>query len=400
MAFHRRRARSGALPVLAALLAALSGSDLAAQQEPALPDLGSLKPASAPAFILLDVSPTAVERPSEAADLAFSLANRSSMLSRVPENYALEFSPYWLRPRPALTWQADSSRSLGAALARTLSLSAATAELGTGDAPLTGVALGGRAQLVSGRHSTETRRALRALEDSLAAEGGLLLRMANPDLQSLEAWLREQLAQPDAAPAQIRQEYLARRTAIYDRVMASADYQARVARMRSAFDNLALRREGPMLEVAGGASWGFPGGTWDRGSLRRWGAWASYGCERCVQWQGGTPFTPVAVLRYLGGEQGDSLGNALDFGGRLILGSARYSASVEGVRRQFVGDGAPDARYRLAGIMEYQVGQDLWLRASFGRDYQTEREGSLLAQFGLKFNFADQRYAPGARDGS
>lgn len=392
--------RSAAFPALAVLLlAAPGGSGLAAQQG-ALPDLGSLKPTSAPAFVLLDVSPTSVERPSEAADLAFSLANSSSLLTRVPQNYALELSPYWLRLRPALTWQADDDRSPVEALARTLSFSAATAELGTDASPLTGLALGGRAQLMSGRYSAETRQTLRALEDSLAAQGGLQLRMANPELQELDAWLREQLARPDPDRAGIRQEYLARRTAIYDRVLASPDYQERVAKMRSAFDNLALRREGPMLEFAGGASWGFPGATWEKGALRRWGGWASYSCEGCVRWQGATPMTPVAVVRYLGGGDGDSLGSTLDLGGRLIAGNARYSASVEGVYRQFVGDDAPDALYRLAGIMEYQVGQDLWLRASFGRDYQTEREGSLIAQFGLKFNFADRRYAPGAPPGS
>lgn len=380
---------------------ALCTSGLSAQQASGLPDLGSLKPSTAPAFILLGVSPTSVERPAEAADLAFSVFNSTSMLSSVPQNYALEVSPYWLSARPTLTWQQDTTRSVAESLLRTLSVSVGTAELGTDVAPVSGLAGGFRAQVLSGRYAPETVETLKALENSLKAEGALLLRMARDSLETLDEWLQEQLARPGADPQRIRQEYLERHTAISYRVSASPEYQERVKRMRSAFDNLALRRVGPMLEIAGGASWGFPRGTWDEGTVHNWGAWATYSCERCVQWEGGVPFTPVAVLRYLGGESAvDSLGSAVDLGGRLIVGNARYAASVEGVRRQFVGDDAPDALYRVAGILEYQAQEDLWLRASFGRDYRSESAGSLIAQFGVKFNFADQRYTPEEMNGS
>ena len=48
--------------------------------------------------------------------------------------------------------------------------------------------------------------------------------------------------------------------------------------------------------------------------------------------------------------------------------------------------------YRVAGVLEYQLWKDSWAIATFGRDHNTSLEGSLIAQLGLRLQFADERY--------
>src|SRR5262245_61828007 len=98
-----------------------------------LPELTSLKPSDAPAFVLLGASPTAVERPGSPPDLALMLVNRTGGFTSLPSDFATEIAPYWLRARPALTWQADTSRTVEQSFSRTFMASAASAEIGSED---------------------------------------------------------------------------------------------------------------------------------------------------------------------------------------------------------------------------------------------------------------------------
>ncbi|HEX6372948.1 MAG TPA: hypothetical protein VF006_28755 [Longimicrobium sp.] len=375
-----------------ALFVAASPSSAASQGE--APELSSLKPTSAPAFILLNVAPSEVERPSNPSDLALSLVNSTGRFSELPENYALESAPYWLTTHKTLTWQQDSTRTLGQSVARTLSFSLASAEIGDESSPITGLSFGGRTMLFSGRYSKETRDSLDMMAQVLAQEGTANLNAAKARLEAdIDAWFAAEMEKPNPDRAAIAAELRRLRAAVDDAVLLDPDYQRRVKALRERFDNFAIRREGPMLEIAGGAAWGFPNRTWEAGTLRRWGAWATYGCEACATVRGAPPITPVLMVRYLGGED-DVEGDVLDVGGRLIVNDPRYGLSVEGVWRQFTGDGDAKDLYRIAGTIEYQVRRDMWLQATFGRDQDSSSEGSLLAQLGFKFNFAEQRYKP------
>lgn len=388
-----RRGQGGSctFPLIVAVLAAFAPEALASQNE--APELSSLRAPPSPAFILLDVAPTEVQRPTNPADLAFSLVNSTSTFSELPENFAVEAAPYWFTTRRTLTWDKDNKRSVMQSFLRTFTLSSASAEIGTEAAPVTGLSLGGRGMLLSGRYSKATQDSLRAMQNALAEEGRLNQDAADDLIDVLDAWFLAEMAKPGADTAAIRAEYTRRRTAIDDAVLSNPEYQRQVKTLRAQFNDYAVRREGHMLEIAGGAAWGFPGAVWDAGTLHRWAAWATYGCEGCTALPGGVPITPVVMVRYQGGED-DVDGDVLDVGGRLIVSDPRWGLSVEGVWRQFTGGSDADALYRIAGHVEYQVRKDTWLLATFGRDQDASSEGSLLAQLGFKFNFTEQRYQP------
>jgi len=380
----------------AALLLATGTAALC--QAPELPALNSLRPTASPAFVLLGVSPTEVTRPTSMPDLGLDVASVARSFSSVPQNYALEASPYWLRGQGDLSWQKDADRSVGQSIARTLGISIATAETGTELVPRTGVAFGLRTMVLSGHIPAAVRDTLQRLGAYLAGEGALFERYAAPQRALDDAWASAELARISALPATDRPAALrafqeanearkAQRRAIVEQNPA---YRSEVAAGRKRFDGFAMRREGAMLEVAAGSTWEFAARDWQTGQLGRAGVWATYSCEGCVL-AGGAPVTPLVLVRYTHARAGDE--NVLDAGGRLILSGGRYDLSAEGVARSVLGKDTPTL-YRVAGIFDYQVQQNLWLLASFGRDYQTAAEGSLVAQLGLKFNFAQARYRP------
>ncbi|MDB4950921.1 MAG: hypothetical protein JWM27_3570 [Gemmatimonadetes bacterium] len=395
------------------LLAAAAGLSLAlaaplpatlAAQADSLPGLNSLKPSSAPAFVLLGAAPSEVARPTTPTDVGLSLARAAKSLGTVPQDYALEASPYWLRGHANLTWRADSARTLRQSLARTLAFSVASAELGAVDSAAgtpvrTGVAFGLRTMLMSGHYSAATVSALHALEIATGREGAVHEKYAAAQNAADEAWVAAQVAaigamtdaaQKQAAMVAFRAENSARINRRDDAVLANPAYQAEVAALRRPFQNLSMKREGSMLEVSAGASWAFPGRVWQAGRMDRVGAWATYSCESCLVAGGTVPITPLATVRFY--HQGGGEPDVLDAGGRLILAGGRFDLSAEGVVRSFLGAGAPKALYRVAGIFDYQVQENLWLLSTFGRDYRSATEGSLIAQLGVKFNFARQRY--------
>ncbi|HEX8391912.1 MAG TPA: hypothetical protein VF665_06070 [Longimicrobium sp.] len=387
---HRRTRFLVAARISAVLLALSAPRSARAQNE--APELSSLRPPASPAFLLLGVSPTEVHRPTNPADFAFTLVNGTSMLSELPENFALEAAPYWFASRRMLTWQEDNVRSPIQSFWRTLAVTTGSAEIGTDEAPVTGVSVGSRAMLLSGRYSQATIDSLSALQSALASEGGMNLRLAAVPLAALDRWLANEMGKPGANRDSLRAEYNRRRAAIDDAVLTDPAYQKQVKAVRDRFNDFAVRREGHMLEVAGGAAWGFPDRVVDAGRLRRWAGWATYSCERCFS-PAGPPLTPVVMVRYQAGED-DVGGDVLDVGASLNASDTRWGLSIEGVWRQFTGGSDADALYRIAGHLEYQVRRDMWLQATFGRDQDTSREGSLLAQLGFRFNFAEERYKP------
>ncbi len=390
MSTHARR------PVATAALLLAIGSQVPAQGK--LPELSSLKPSTAPAFVLLGASPSAIERPTTPADFALMLANRAEQFSTVPKEFATEVAPYWMGSRPQLSWTADTARTIGQSIARTFTFSAANASIGTKTLPRTGLAAGARMMLLSGRLSETSKQTLRNLEASLAEEGAIFNRMRAAPLQeiddSLTARLRaaQQLdpAQRAEAMARALERKKAETDALTAKVLASPAFLDSIAEGRKRFTNVALNREGPMLELAGAAGWGFDNAVWRTGKFDRWGAWATFTWARGTAHDDGAKIAPILVARFIANDS-DTLPNFFDAGARLVVHDDRYGASLETVVRKPVGSSGKTL-YRVAGVLEYQLRKDSWAIATFGRDHNTSVEGSLIAQLGLRLQFADERY--------
>ncbi|MEX2283836.1 MAG: hypothetical protein WEE89_15230 [Gemmatimonadota bacterium] len=397
-----RRATAAVSPLGFMVLLVQVAVPAATEAQGKVPELSALKPTAAPAFMLLGVSPTSIERPSSPADFGLMLVNRTERLSTIPEEFAVELSPFWLRRHPDLTWRADTARTIEQSIIRTLTWSAATAEIGNELAPQTGVAVGGRFMMLSGQLTRASKETLIALEQSLAAEGGLKNRMAAARLKILDDSLRVRLqaaqqlsdAQRQTAIAAAVQMHSVAAAALDAQILADPAYQDSIAEGRKRFENIALEREGPMLEIAAAAGWAFDNRIWDQGGFERWGVWSSLSWARSTAMPDGAKLTPVVLLRYTA-NRSDAQPDYLDAGARLILHDDRYAVSFETVLSSPTGEGVAERLYRVAGVLEYQLRKDAWAIATFGRDHNTTTEGSLIAQLGLRLQFAGERYKPG-----
>jgi len=366
--------------------ALLCVAPLAAQIPDAPAAYNQLRTPTSPAFVVLGVTPTAVERPNTPADIAFSILNSSGALTSLPKDVAIEFSPYWLFGHPKLEWRNDVKRGLGTSLARTATLSFATAELGSTSRPVTGLAFGFRASPFSGELAdtatiVELEKRLAGvsvtINERLAAlrsERRDALRRAGTHqdsvavtahFDSLQAPIAAALAEASSAPPR------------EDTTQAARDSNA------TSFRGFAVARRGFVLEIAAGAALQAPNATADSASLGRWGAWLTAGYQ-------GPTWSFIFVNRFLASEA-DSTFDGLDVGMRLLWTANRYAVSAEGVFRSFTESGAPANEYRVAAVIDFEVQKGLWLMGSFGRDYSASAPGSLIAQFGLSMNVAGER---------
>ena len=358
---------------LAAAALVLAGPRIGLGQTTA-PTLGSLRTPPSPAFTVLGIEPSAVERPATPSDVALSFVNKIRQ-GTFPKDYAFEASPYWLVSQPDLSWNSDVTRNVAESVARTMSLSIATAETGTTEAPVTSLAIGVRTLLSSGRMTASTQRALAALEQTLSQTGDVFLRMVGEaGLDALDTRL--------ASGAITVADYEARKQELTAIVLESEEYREAMNRA----EDVAARREGFFFEVAAGFVWDFAGAAWDSRTFRQRGVWATPSYEFGA-------WSLVGVLRYLD-ETGAFDADALDWGGRALYSTADYALSLEFVQRSPIEPtDAIERSHRLVGIAEYRVSRASWVIASFGKDRQkTGARETLIAQLGLAFSFSKQRY--------
>lgn len=374
------RTRRRALVVLAGMLSvAAYAPPAAAQAPPAVPGFNSARTPTSPAFTLMGLEPSSVERPANPSDFAIGLLSKADNLATVPKNFAVESSPYWLFSHPDLTWQRDVDRNAWDSLARTASFSVGTGDVGTTASPVRALAFGGRASIFSGRLSDETQEQLTRLEGLLTAEAALGLQMMAAQLKELSALLLAKKITPE--------EHTKLMAALQDATIKAKAYQESAERKAVAalMEKFATVREGFFLEVAGAAGWRFPRADWSQGDFDRWGLWAtpSYIAK-------GT--SVIGVFRYLSEDAtAGTTDGVFDLGIRGVQFRSRYAVSLEYMLRSFKAANLEDG-HRVVGIAEYAVTDGTWLVVSFGRDQNTNREGSFVAQLGLSFGFKEERY--------
>jgi hypothetical protein len=371
-----------------------------AAQDAKLPPPEDLRPPASPAFVLLGVAPNAVDRPTTPGALAMTILQRTNDLSALPHDFAIEVSPYWLVPQRHLTWRADTMRSLTQSFQRTMTLSLATANVGTAARPVTAIGIGARASLASGVISKAVQDSLRKLEeglahlstmtaqfikapqdqrsarlsaqrDSVTADSATEAKKATTDSEKAAIAARANSAQETILAAWLESNTKAAATDLV-RALADPAYQKAEGELDKRFNNLVMDRTGFFLDVAGGVTWQAPRDQVDSAMIGAVGVWATAGYDL-------GPVSWFAVARVLSSP--DSA-NRLDLGGRINYESPSLNLAGEYVRRTTSGGVVP-AQYRLAGTAEVRLAPGIAVTATLGRDFNISLPGSLLAQIGV-----------------
>jgi hypothetical protein len=354
--------------------------------------LDLLRAPSAPGFVLLGIEPASVQRPGDVTDLAFSVLTATGDLSVLPENYALEIAPYWLVSGGELTY-ADYARSadVGSTLLQSLSLSiAATSTAATSpDDSSTSLSFGARFSLMRGDLQDAQGKLdafyekARLLNDGLIASIQRLVAEDDrlPMLRdSMEAAVSEQ------KKAEYRDRINRRRGEIQRKArddFEEAQVQG-IEELKRLASELPTRRIGFNLDLAGGVVIDFPGRVFDDGSLSRWGGWATASYEH-------RRMAALVVLRVLGNRLHTNP-TAIDLGGRVVLDDfKRISVSAEALGRFFPGTDTRGDEWRAAVVVDYSVAKNRTLTLTFGRDFEGNRTGNLLAAVSFLLGFGSSR---------
>jgi hypothetical protein len=358
------------LLVVAAALLAGAGQARAQAQKDTTVELERLKTPTSPAFVILDISPTDVERPTTPRAFALGLVSAAQESDDfVPDNYAAEFAPYWLGPQRKLTFEQYYSRSMLRAVQQTFSLSFATNTVVQNEDSLPAVAVGFRVAPFVGRASRRL--------DSLVEH----LDHIQDSLLNVRIALRGARTANDTADALKKEQAF------------SDSNRVLTAGIRAEMND-DDGRVGFRMQIAGGLAAYYPGNQFSAGKIGRTGLWgtAAYRLEH-------PGVDLIALARFLSNDEGTEQ-EALDLGARAVLLFEPFAASFEWVSRSVSGDegDGPDGRPGFAsgsrgvGMLEYRVNNDLFLSFSFGQDYRRagEDEQPLVAILGGQLNLGSK----------
>jgi hypothetical protein len=149
------------------------------------------------------------------------------------------------------------------------------------------------------------------------------------------------------------------------------------------------------LAVAGALAWAIPDDDSSQTFLSRWGLWLTpgYRVAACPTGEDDEPcatsFDALGVVRYIDDRATPEADPVWELGARVVWQPIRQLAvSAEWLGR--AGSDA-DAGTRLVGVAEYRLNDDIYLYASFGRDFEELGTGrNLVSTLGLTFGFGSQ----------
>jgi hypothetical protein len=334
-----------------------------------IPEFYRLTSPASPAFVLLGVSPTDVERPATPRAVALSLVHNFTHGAQlaVPENAAIDIAPYWLVSHPRLTWGELQKPVSPFTWLRTFSISLASAESSfktagatPTDTAINRIAFGFRSVLIQGTSA------------------------AMPCVRQLQVKLRQLSTLQARAVAQ----YLSRPradTTKLDSVSAAAGSEVRpgIDSLTKGCQKVLNVRQGFNLSVAGAVVGRFPGQSFDAGRVSSWGFWVTpmYATRS---------LTMVGVVRGLKQDGTRRLStSAIDLGGRVVAAWDIYAFDLEQLWRHTSDAGTTSERYRTAGGFHLKVTNSMWVNATFGRDFGAGNFHPLVALAGLQWNLGE-----------
>ncbi len=375
-----------------------------------------LKAPSTPAVSILGTAPTTIERPDSPRALVFNLASSVADSGGIPQNYAAQVAPYWLRSHPGLLFDSYIHPSVGQSIVRSFAVSVATADWKVGSGAKatdlgSRLALGLSAVILPGRVD-------QALPD-LVAELGKVdddLELAarqrdnDPRLKGLAELQRGLTARIKNETDAARLVDLSRQLADTKTTLATitADLDAQIAKLEKSakqktlqIQTLNVQRVGVQTVVAGAWSWQIPGDVLGDTRGEKAALWATPSYRACVIACGKDDdpdkrnyVDAIGVLRYLRDRTEST--NGFDLGGRAVWEITRsFAVSGEVVKRWWEDASTTDSSTRAVGVFEAKLADKAYLFASFGRDFtEAETNRTLVSIIGLNIGFGEKPVIP------
>jgi hypothetical protein len=362
-----------------------------------------LTPPTSPAFNLLDVAPTSVERPGTVRAFAVSIANAiGSSSNGFPKNFALQVAPYWMFVHPRMNIYKYNGLTLkkgenGAASQlqfkqnifyglRNFSLSAASINVDSSQSnPYVQnyIAYSLKANVLNIRR----RQVLEVMQQTITHINSTLVAATTNAITPCASMF-------DPADAQQQQSY---NSCINSTVFRDS---AIINAQRRKYDSVLAIRPLFTMDVALASSMAFANNNFNDHHVYRSGGWITACLSEPLDKGSASPTAPAFYnaknyLNIYGLARVISEDNTsdfktfvnqtdIDFGGRLELEFGAASISFESVYRK-VSNHPELNTSRNVGIIQYRLSSNLFLTGTFGKNFGDTN--NLVSFLGLNWGF-------------
>lgn len=359
-------------------------SDRPAAPEAEVSDFDTWRTPDSPAFVVIGVSPTEVQRPTTPSGLIAAIGGALSDgdLS-VPKTFALEVSPYWLFPHPDVPVQDYRENDLLRPV-RTLSLSVGTSQTARTELDAMGTAiehndsdigLGFRTMLFQA--GSEDECTAKAREKGLEAASQAILTAQE---------MAELAEAGEPGTTEYNETY---RTILERRWDRNSDAEKIEIEEKHGLHNdrcvaLAASTRGFQVDVAGALAIRAVDSklTTDATSLSGYTVWASASYDTISA-------SAVGMARLASRDLEMGTERAFDAGLRGIYKAKSFTLSAEALARYRMTDAPEPWTWKLDVGMEYQLTEKSWVALAIGRDFALPADsgGSLFSLANLKWSF-------------
>jgi hypothetical protein len=338
-------------------------------------DYDKLKTPDSPAFVILGVSPSEIQRPTTPKGVSTTLGGFVSGADvTIPKNYAIEVAPFWLLAHPDLDvrhyrderWQR---------LYRTFSISVGTAQVNrtTMDAAGTATAhvdsdlgVGGRAILFQDGDAKDDECTKQA--NAYGQQIASAVMLGGDETRAIEN------AHAFGSP-----EYNA---AIAKAVQAKADQAAKRFAAAPSCVAAAASAKGLSVDLAGALDVHFADSkvTRDNASLAAKALWLNASYD-------GDDLAVAGMVRYASHDTTTGRQRALDGGVRGFYKAKTFALSAEGLLRYRVNAQTDRSTYKVDVSVDYEVTGDTWISVALGKNFtfSPSEAGSLFSLANLKW---------------
>jgi hypothetical protein len=381
-----------------------------------------LKVPISPAFILLGVTPTSIDKPETPKALGVSILNSfNNNINILPKNYSFEVSPYWLSSKDNLTFD-EYYKKDSKSVIQNLSFSLATVPL---DTVLGGTSLGVgvRTLFLQGKPNSKLQNkyneyiiqlnkdnirgntinsiinssnSLKTYVDiknafSNQIKNSSLLKIQNKsanyvneyltnlnkninDLITKKLGLMNLKTLDSLSQSQVNEilEYVKEQTDEIDQKKNEA--------IVTDFRELDKKREGILIEFAGALAFGFADDSIKNGKISDFGIWLT------PMYSNGN-IDLISVLRYIGNVDTGITQSKFDTGLRFLYRNGGFGISLEGLLRT---EDKVSPTYRYALNLDYKLTNNIYLTGTFGKNFDGtpvngSGNGDLITVFGINF---------------
>lgn len=377
--------------------------------------LDLLKAPSSPAFTILGIATSDIERPTDLNSFTLSLQQATNNLSAIPKSYAIQVAPFLLSNKKYTLNEFDDNTH---AFKQSFLLSAGFTHQGpqgnedVDSLKTSKLGFGVKFSFIRPEWSTDTRDRYHALVE---AQRALLNDYRAEEAKNIELpQRREELRELALKPNKTAEEQIKMRVLVSyiqeltERLGDSTNERlqqssASFGFVQKAANDMKNERKGFFLDFASGFALNFPDNRFNNSKVYRGGAWLTGGIEN-----GNAGITSMFIVRYLFNPESafadpDNVLNnenlsTLDAGGRLLLssGKGKFALSAEALYRSILGSASVDASWRLVLNTEYDIGMNRKLSFSFGKDFDgiISKGGNLVSALNLILGFGTERASP------